>query len=86
MGCAIVAHPIACEGIDVTDGQDILLGSTADELVAHCLRLFDDEPLRRRLSAAAIKLAESTYTFKSIGAKLAALCSSIALAADRTPG
>jgi polysaccharide biosynthesis protein PslH len=85
MGCAIVAHPIACEGIDVTDGQDILLGSTTDELVAHCIRLFDDAPLRRRLSAAAIKLAESTYTFKSIGSKLAELCSNVALAADKTP-
>lgn len=71
MGCAIVAHPVACEGIDVTHGQNVLLAETAEGLVDHCLRLFEDAALRARLSAAAINLAESTYTFRSIGTKLA---------------
>ena len=80
MGCAIVAHPIACEGIEVTDGLNVLLADTAEGLVSHCLRLFDDPALRARLSAAAVELAESTYTFTSIGSKLAAVCSSVATA------
>lgn len=78
MGCAIVAHPIACEGIEVTDGKNVLLADTAEGLVAHCLRLFDDAALRAALSAAAIELAESTYTFRSIGTKLARVCDSVA--------
>ena len=75
MGCAIVAHPIACEGIDVTDGKNVLLSDTATGLVDHCLRLFDDAALRAQLSSAAIDLAESTYTFRSIGTKLASVYS-----------
>jgi len=78
MGCAIVAHPVACEGIDVTHGKDVLLADTAEGLVDHCLRLFDDAALRSRLSAAALTLAESTYTFRSIGTKLAGVYHQVA--------
>ena len=78
MGCAIVAHPIACEGIAVTDGENILLAEDAQSIAGLCLKLFDDAELRKRLSVAAVGLAESTYTFRSIGARLAQVYSSLA--------
>jgi glycosyltransferase involved in cell wall biosynthesis len=70
MGCAIVAHPIACEGIEVTDGKDVLLASTPNEFVSAIERLFDDASLRSRLRENALALARSTYSFIEIGKKL----------------
>lgn len=33
MGKCVVAHPIACEGIDVTSGRNVVLAESADEFI-----------------------------------------------------
>lgn len=71
MSSAIVAHPIACEGIEVTEGKDVLFASTGEQFATGIKRLFEDSTLRERLSANARTLAQSTYSFVEIGAKLA---------------
>jgi glycosyltransferase involved in cell wall biosynthesis len=73
MGCAIVAHPVACEGIEVSDGLNVLLASTPEQFTAQVLRLFEDPELRARISANARALAEEKYSFVEIGKNLSRL-------------
>ena len=73
MGKAIVADPIACEGIDVTDGVDVVFASRPEEYVSAIRRLFSDREERMRLGENARRLAEAKYAFSMIGEKLARL-------------
>jgi glycosyltransferase involved in cell wall biosynthesis len=73
MGKAIVADPIACEGIDVTDGVDVVFASTPEDYVTAIERLLADPALRKRLGQNARLLAESKYAYSIIGEKLARL-------------
>ena len=67
MGKAIVAHPIACEGIDVTDGKDVLFARTPQEYVDCITQLFYDEKLRNRLGENGRELIVYGYSYESIG-------------------
>lgn len=67
MSKAIVAHPIACEGIGVSDGLDVLFAETPEEYVEAIVRLRDDEPLRHGLERNARRLAVDRYSFRAIG-------------------
>jgi glycosyltransferase involved in cell wall biosynthesis len=73
MGAAIIAHPIACEGIDVTAGENVLFASTPQEFRDSIVRLLEDPQLAARLRRNARKLAEERYSFVHIGANLASL-------------
>ena len=73
MSKAIIADPIACEGIDVTDGKDVIFASTPDAYVAEILRVLDDQELRARLGGNARKLAQEKYDYAAIGKQLAGL-------------
>jgi glycosyltransferase involved in cell wall biosynthesis len=70
MGKAIVAHPIACEGIGVRDGHDVMFAREAGEFVRTVVTLLGSPQTRQRLSANARLLAESTYSYTVIGRKL----------------
>lgn len=83
-GKAIVAHPIACEGLDIEDGVHALMARTPEEFVAAICRLFGAVDLRRTLGVNARKLAESKYSFRAIGASLSEKY--VALSAARREG
>jgi glycosyltransferase involved in cell wall biosynthesis len=71
MGKPIVAHPIACEGIAVREGHDVMFAREPDDFV-HCIvTLLRDPQRRRQMSANARSLAESSYSYTLIGRKLA---------------
>lgn len=70
MGKAIVAHPIACEGIGVRDGQDVIFAREPEEFVRSIARLLASPESRARLSGHARALAESSYSYAVIGRKL----------------
>ncbi len=74
----IVAHPVACEGLGLTDGVDVIIAETPIEFRDSIIRLFEDSELRRRLGAAARARAERVFSFREIGAKLADLYSQLA--------
>jgi glycosyltransferase involved in cell wall biosynthesis len=78
MAKCIVAHPIACEGIAVTPGRDIVYATTAEEFADSIRRLFRDPAERSRIGAAARTLAVERYSFASIGAALSDLLEAIA--------
>jgi glycosyltransferase involved in cell wall biosynthesis len=74
MGKAIVADPIACEGIDVEEGRSVLFASRPELYVKAVERLIDDGPLRRRLETEGRHLAEARYGYDNIGIMLSDTC------------
>jgi glycosyltransferase involved in cell wall biosynthesis len=69
----IIAHPIACEGIAVDEGNNVLFAKTADEYIAHMQRLINDSSEKSRLGLNGRKLIEERYTYHLIGHKLSKL-------------
>ena len=70
MGMPIVAHPIACEGINLRDGEDVVFAREPFEFVDAIVALLGNPQRRRLLSANARSLAESSYSYSVIGRKL----------------
>jgi glycosyltransferase involved in cell wall biosynthesis len=67
MGKCVIAHPVACEGIDVTDKTDVILASTPAEFVAEIARLLANDGARRAIGGAARRLVTEQYSFERIG-------------------
>jgi polysaccharide biosynthesis protein PslH len=63
----VIAHPVACEGIEVTADENVVLASTAREFVDQILKLLPDEQRRRRIGAAGRALVETQYSYRAIG-------------------
>jgi glycosyltransferase involved in cell wall biosynthesis len=70
MGKPIVAHPIACEGIAVRDGHDVIFAREPVEFVRAIAALLADRHKRKQISMNARSLAESFYSYAFIGRKL----------------
>jgi glycosyltransferase involved in cell wall biosynthesis len=71
MGKPIVAHPIACEGIAVREGHDVIFAREPGEFVQSIVTLLRSPQRRQQMSANARSLAESSYSYSLIGRKLA---------------
>ena len=72
MGKAIVAHPCAVEGIDVSDGENVLLAESAEDFDRCIESLLADSERRKQLERSARKLAVAKYSFDSIGRNMRA--------------
>lgn len=70
MGVPLVATSMACEGIDVTPGKDVLVADTPERFVDAVERLLGDSVLRRSLGSEARRTVERRYAWTTIGAKL----------------
>jgi len=70
---AIVSTTLGAEGLAVTDGEDILLGDTADAFAAQVRRLLDDDTLGAKLGAAGRRLVEERYGWATSVRSLEAL-------------
>jgi polysaccharide biosynthesis protein PslH len=81
----IVAHAVACEGIAVTPGIDVVYAETADDFIAQIKGLFADPERRRQMGSAGRELAVGQYSFKAIGARFTAALCGVANAASRPP-
>jgi len=71
-GKPIVAHPVACEGIEVVDGKHVLFAREPEEFVAQIVALLNSPERRRQMAHNGRALAESTYSYHAIGQKLIA--------------
>jgi glycosyltransferase involved in cell wall biosynthesis len=78
MGKCVVAHPIACEGIAVTPGSDVLLAQSAHEFVEAIELALGTPLLRARLGEAARGLVAEHYSFPAIAERLADLFTAVA--------
>lgn len=70
LGKAIVAHPIACEGLNIRNEQHVLQASNAEEFSSQIYRLLNDDGLRKTLGARARAHVEQYFSYESIGAEL----------------
>lgn len=73
MGMAIIADPIACEGIDVTDRHDVYFAQTQDEYVDGIIDILSNENTRHTLESNSRQLATDLYSYDSIGLGLSNL-------------
>jgi glycosyltransferase involved in cell wall biosynthesis len=79
----VVAHPVACEGIDVTAGRDVELAESAGAFVAAIRRLLRDPVERESRGRAARQLVMERYSFAEIGRRL---CDAFESAARNSSG
>lgn len=70
MAKCVVAHPIACEGIDVTDGVDVVLAESGRDFAQRLASLLNDDQRRLEIGTAARKLVAFCYGFDGIGKRL----------------
>ncbi|MDX2505576.1 MAG: glycosyltransferase [Gammaproteobacteria bacterium] len=70
---AIVAHPIACEGIRVSNGKNVMFAESVDDYVAAIKQLFKDGERRKAMGKEARALIEAEYSYTKIGKQLSEL-------------
>jgi polysaccharide biosynthesis protein PslH len=70
MGLPVVSTTVGAEGIDITDGEDILLADTPEEFAGATVRLLTEPGLGMRLGAAGRRLMEERYSWDVTGRAL----------------
>ncbi len=78
MGKAVIAHPIALEGIDAVPGTHVEIAETPSDFVRVIKELLDDPARRAALGANARQLVEDQYSFAAIGKSFASLLADLA--------
>lgn len=69
-GLPVVSTTVGCEGLDVVDGQHLLVADDPAAFAAACLRLSEDAELRTKLVAAAAELWQSRYRWTVLSADI----------------
>lgn len=77
-GVPTVSTSVGAEGIDLTDGKDILIGDTPQAFASHVVRLLQDEKLCRHLADAGRQLVEEHYSWQAVGSRLKLYLSEVA--------
>ena len=72
MGRAVISTPVGAEGIEVTDGENILLARTPAEFAARMSELIDDPSRVKALGRQARALARSRYSDRHVVGELLA--------------
>jgi len=73
LGVPVVSTRKGAEGLDVVDGEHLLLADTPRDLAAATVRLLQDGALRACLASQARALVERRYDWRAIGAAFTAL-------------
>lgn len=77
-GQPVVATPAAVEGLHATDGVDVLVAADADAFAEAVVRLYQDEALWNRLSAAAVENVRRHFSIDVAQERLRELLESLA--------
>ncbi|NLG52342.1 MAG: glycosyltransferase, partial [Chloroflexi bacterium] len=67
LGTPVIATSKGAEGLDVVDGEHLLLADDPSQFAALTSRLLSDEGLQRHLAAKARRLVEERYDWRAIG-------------------
>ena len=70
---AVVANPIACEGISVTSRVNVLTATTPDEYLEQIASLLDEPEAITTMGLAARQLVADNYAYTSIGEKMSSM-------------
>jgi polysaccharide biosynthesis protein PslH len=81
----VIAHPVACEGINVSPGVNVQFADSAEAFVDAIDRLLSDAAKRFEMGRAARTLVVERYAFSEIGRQLCDLFESTAKGAQK-PG
>lgn len=65
-GVPVVGTPIGCQGIEVVDGEHVLIADAEEEFGNRVIELLRDPQRRSRMADAARRLVEQKYTWKKI--------------------
>jgi len=69
-GVPIVSTTIGCEGIEVRDGQDIVIADTPPDFAQAVVRVIRDKALAQRLAQAGRQWVEQRYDWRTVYRKL----------------
>jgi glycosyltransferase involved in cell wall biosynthesis len=72
LGTPVVATRKGAEGLDLTDGEDILIANTAEEFAAATVRLMCDEDFHARIAGRAWETVAARYSWDRIGREMRA--------------
>jgi len=72
MGRAVVSTSLGCEGLDVEDGQTIVVADTSRAFADAIINLLNDPDARARLGRKGRRLVEEHYDWVPIGDRLVA--------------
>ncbi len=72
-GTPVVATSLAAEGIELTDGQNVLIADTVDDLAASTVKLLKDKALQTRLGEAGRSVVKRSYSWDGIAKQLDAV-------------
>lgn len=70
MGKAVVSTSIGCEGLDVTDGENILVADSPEDFAACVCRLLEDPALARSLGRSGRRLIEEKYSYGFLAGRM----------------
>ena len=76
-GLPVAATPLSCEGIQVVEGESVLLGRDADELAAAVIRLLHDAGLRRRIAEGGQRLVRRNHAWPQVADRYEALYNAV---------
>jgi glycosyltransferase involved in cell wall biosynthesis len=65
-GVPVVTTSIGVQGLEVRDGEHVLVGDTTEEFARQCLRLRDEPETAEAISAAAKRLLHERYTLAAL--------------------
>ncbi|MFC3701602.1 glycosyltransferase family 4 protein [Reinekea marina] len=83
MGIPLIAHPIACEGIDVENGKNVLFAKTPKQYCEQLAKLKSSSELAERLSREGQILINKKYSYHIIGENINSLFKKIFNEASR---
>ena len=67
MGKPMVSTTVGCEGVDVRDGEHLLIGDSAQHFAKNVLRLLEEPELGGQLGRAGRELMEREYSWERAG-------------------
>ncbi len=70
LGRPVVSTTIGCEGLDVVDGEHLLIADTPEQFAEKTLRLLRDRQLYQHIAANGRRLVESRYGWDKIAERL----------------
>lgn len=77
--CPVVATTVGAEGLDVVHDQTVLLADRPQEFAEACLRLMEDEELRRRIASDGWELVRTRFSWDGVARRFEEVL-------DLTPG
>ena len=70
LGRPVVSTSIGCEGLDVNDGENILIADKPEEFAEKTLQLLTDNSLYQSIATHARRLVENRYDWDILAGRL----------------